>query len=363
MARGRRVPPGAGAAGHGGDGTFRGCRRSGCYPDARRRSGAPTTFFRSNPMPLARLPFWSRSRCALSIAALALPSLVLGLVGSACGSSEDGEAQSGTGGSSGQVGSGTGVGGNDADATVPDAQPDVTPPTYADLCGDGVCVPGPDDGCEDDDAVQRGTRPSGGEPGGDPSGATARGCHVVADDDGEPESVCVAVGEGPIDAPCQTAADCAAGAACIPTDGGSQTASGICRPYCCDDVEACAVGSFCAPRPLVGDADLTVPVCVAVTPCKLLDDDEPCPAGTTCSVVREDGTTSCVVPGSGGLCEPCPCAAGFVCAVHTGLCEKLCRTDGTGDDCGGGFCQGGSSDYPSGIGICVGGGDDDCSDP
>jgi hypothetical protein len=312
-------------------------------------------------MPLARLPFWSRLRCALAVGALALPSLALGLVGSACGASDAAEAQGGTGGSSGQVGSGTatGVGGNDADATVPDSQPDVTPPTYADLCGDGVCVPGPDDGCENDDSAQRGARPSGGEP----SGATARGCHVVADDDGEPESVCVAVGDGAIDAPCQTAADCAAGAACIPTEqAGNQTASGICRPYCCDDVEACDVGSFCAPRPQAEDADLEVPVCVAVTPCELLKEDA-CAPGLTCSVVREDGTTSCVEPGTGGLCQPCPCAAGFVCAVHTGLCEKLCRTDGTGDDCGGGFCQGGSSDYPSGIGVCVGGEDDACSDP
>src|SRR5688572_28922989 len=102
-------------------------------------------------MPLARLPFWSRSRCALAVGALAFPSLVLGLVGTACGTNDADEAQGGTGGSSGQAGSdtGTGVGGNDADATVPDAQPDVTPPTYADLCGDGVCVPGPDDGCQE----------------------------------------------------------------------------------------------------------------------------------------------------------------------------------------------------------------------
>lgn len=310
-----------------------------------------------------RTAFWSRSRCALTFVALVLPSLALGLVGSACGISENAEPQGATGGGSSAVGSGTGgVGGNDADATVPDAQPDVTPPTYADLCGDGVCVPGPDDGCDEAEAVDRGARPSGGEPSGEPSSATSRGCHVVADDDGEPEPVCVAVGEGIVDAPCQTGADCAAGAACIPTEqSGNQTASGICRPYCCEDVEACEVGSFCAPRPQAEDADLTVPVCVAVTPCELLKDD--CSAGLTCSVVREDGTTSCVEPGTGGLCEPCPCAAGFVCAVHTGLCEKLCRTDGTGDECGGGFCQGGSSDYPSGIGVCVGGDDEACSDP
>ena len=33
------------------------------------------------------------------------------------------------------------------------------------------------------------------------------------------------------------------------------------------------------------------------------------------------------------------------------------------DECGGGLCQGGSSGYPAGIGVCVGGPDDACSDP
>ncbi len=313
-------------------------------------------------MPSAPLPFWSRSRCALAAFAFVLPALTLGLAGGACAAQD--EAAQGAGGSSsgtGDVGSAAsvGVGGNDADATVPDAQPDVTPPTYADLCGDGPCAPGPGDGCEGESEA-RGAR---NEDEGPIQGATARGCHVVADDDGDPETVCVTVGEGEVDAPCQTGADCGPGTTCVPTEqSGNQTPAGICRPYCCDDVENCGDGSFCAPRPQIEDPDLDVPVCVAVTPCELLEDGS-CPVGTTCLVVREDGTTSCAQPGNGGLCEPCPCAAGFVCAIHTGLCEKLCRTDGTGDECGSGFCQGGSSDYPAGIGVCVAGDDDACSDP
>lgn len=314
-------------------------------------------------------PFWSRARVALAGLAFALPAGLLAVL-SSCSASDDGGSSSdvtaGTGGGGSTVSAATGGAGGDADATVPDAQPDVTPPTYEDLCGEGPCVPGPDDGCSPSLDGSAAIPPPGA---GDLAHRNARrdldvlGCQVVADDEGEPTSACLPTGTGAIDAPCQGSIDCERGAACVPTEGTrNQTAAGICRPYCCGDLEECGEGSFCAPRALVEDPDLDVPVCVAVTPCELLEDGS-CPIGTTCAVVRADGTTSCAAPGDGELCEPCPCAAGYVCAVHTGLCQKLCRTDGSEDECGGGLCQGGSSGYPAGIGVCVGGPDDACSDP
>lgn len=296
-----------------------------------------------------------RLRLALAPAAFVAPALLLAVLGPACSVTDAGSSgdMGSEGGGSG-VPTTSGMGGGGADATVPDAQPDVTPPTYADLCGEGDCVPGAeDDGC----FLGVGGSNEGGE-----REVELLGCRVEADDDGEPVSACAPAGAGPIDAPCQRSGDCRPGSACVPTEPSeNQTSAGICRPYCCGSLELCAPGSFCAPRPLLDDADLDVPVCVAATPCELLEDGS-CPPGTTCAVVRADGTTSCAKPGGGELCEPCPCAAGYVCSVHTGLCQKLCRTDGAEDECGGGLCQGGSSDYPAGIGVCVGGAEEACSD-
>ncbi len=269
--------------------------------------------------------------------ALALPALSLQLFVSACANADSG-LEGGSGGSSdvtAPIGS-TGVGGVDSDATVPDGQPDVTQPTFAELCGEGECVPGTPDTCE-------------------MAGFAPQGCRIVADEDGDPLPKCADAGEGEIDAPCQTGADCVPGHACVPTEGSdNDNYSGVCRPYCCGEVESCPSvpsQSFCAPRPLIGE-DLKVPVCVPVAPCELLADGA-CPDGTTCGVVRTDGTTSCVVPGTGTLCEACPCAEGLVCAQHTNLCQKLCHTQGTEGECGAGFCQGGSAEYPAGIGVCV----------
>ncbi len=98
----------------------------------------------------------------------------------------------------------------------------------------------------------------------------------------------------------------------------------------------------------------TIPVCTPTTPCAVLMKMGTCPNGEVCTIVRADGTTSCVTKGDGTLCQPCPCDDGYVCSA-TGICQKLCHTAET-DECGtGSTCQGGSSKYPQGIGICVGG--------
>lgn len=299
----------------------------------------PPSASRCPPAPRRR--FWTPARTAIVSLALALPAASLQLFVGACAAASDG-AESAAGGGSDvttPVGS-TGVGGVDSDATVPDGQPDVTQPTFAELCGEGECTPGEDDDCE-------------------MSGFVPQGCQIAADEDGEPVPECGDAGEGEIDAPCQTGRDCVPGDACVPTEGGdNDNYSGVCRPYCCGDVESCpsepADGgpSFCAPRPLIGE-DLEVPVCVPVAPCELLAEGA-CPDGTTCGVVRTDGTTSCVEPGPGTLCEACPCAEGLVCAQHANVCQKLCHI-GNQEECGSGVCQGGSSEYPAGIGVCVSG--------
>ena len=73
-----------------------------------------------------------------------------------------------------------------------------------------------------------------------------------------------------------------------------------------------------------------------------------------CTIVRNDGTTSCVTPGTGKRGAKCPCAGGYVCAPATNSCVKLCRIGNDAADCeGGGACQGGVMVYPEGFGVCV----------
>jgi len=135
-------------------------------------------------------------------------------------------------------------------------------------------------------------------------------------------------------------------------------APGVCRPYCCGDLEACPSDTYCAPTEIAeGDVAATVdpppiPVCVPAVNCTLLDDTS-CPPEQTCTIVRQDGTTSCINPGSGKLADPCPCAAGFVCSTAINECKQLCHIGAT-DECPDGFsCQGGADNYPDGFGICV----------
>lgn len=164
------------------------------------------------------------------------------------------------------------------------------------------------------------------------------GDHATAD--------CGLAGSAGADDPCTTAADCKAGLGC-----GATTITGICRPYCCGDPELCPTKTYCTPTAMA-EADVDVPLCVPVKPCDLLGDSNVCGDGEACTIVRADGTTSCVVPGTGTEGEACPCAAGHVCSNVTGTCLKLCHLDG--DECGPtGTCQGGTLPYPDNIGFCV----------
>jgi len=245
---------------------------------------------------------------------------------------------------------------------------------FSELCGVGPCMPG---GLAEECVLSSGGGGSGGDgSGGDGSGggggAGAGGgtntgggggtetlfCQLVPSDDAAAPS-CAKAGEIEAEGPCQTAADCAPSFGCVLPDGA--TSGGLCRPYCCGDLELCPADTHCVPHPMIESPEIVVPVCTPVTPCELLK-DEVCGDGETCGVVRADGTTSCIaVEGEGELCDVCPCAPGFICGQLTGTCQKLCHTDGEyGDECSAGTCQGGAESYPSGFGVCVGGPADAC---
>jgi hypothetical protein len=173
---------------------------------------------------------------------------------------------------------------------------------------------------------------------------------------------CVAAGSGTANAPCFGAADCAPSFACV-TDGDA----GRCLPYCCNAQTTCAPGTYCAEQPLrralAGGSNTQaprVPVCVPADGCSL-EDQFPCPAGetcrcqgdTACMVVRSDGTTACIKPGSGQQGDACPCAWNHVCSSVTNTCVKICRTDAAKNDCGTQKCQA-SAELPPNFGVCVG---------
>jgi hypothetical protein len=143
--------------------------------------------------------------------------------------------------------------------------------------------------------------------------------------------------------------------------------AGRCLPYCCDQNSKCTSGTYCAEQPLrkgsgdVSNADQQrVPVCVPADACSL-DEQFPCPTGsecrckgdTACMIVRDDGTTTCLKPGTGLQGDACPCAWNHVCSSVTHQCIKICHTDPTKNDCGTQKCQA-SSELPQNFGVCVG---------
>ncbi len=243
----------------------------------------------------------------------------------------DGEA-----GRENNVPSGGGTGGTGGDITLPQPPPppDATS-SFTDLCGDGCMAGVSAIGC----SVPM-----------DPDGGPELSCQIVPTDNG-PSSQCLPPGTYDIDEPCTRASDCTQGLGCVVTGSGV----GACRPYCCGHVEACEAGTYCALAPMAEDVisavPMNIPVCIPATACTLLDDVS-CPEGQTCTLVRLDGTTSCVTPGPGLIDDSCPCAPGHVCVKATNKCVALCHTGGS--DCPDGmFCQGGADAFPDGIGSCV----------
>jgi hypothetical protein len=159
----------------------------------------------------------------------------------------------------------------------------------------------------------------------DSAPAASIACRVRENGAMETAPSCGAAGEGVDGAMCATGADCAPGFDCV--------GEGVCRQYCCaSECEGKSNGmkTFCDILPL-HEATTLVPACVPVTPCKLLDQMS-CDATKTCSIVRDDGTTSCVATGAAGPGESCDsthCAAGLVCLGQAGArqCFQLCDTN------------------------------------
>ncbi|MBI4955809.1 MAG: hypothetical protein HY908_27570 [Myxococcales bacterium] len=211
------------------------------------------------------------------------------------------------------------------------------PVDYAELCGEG-CLPG--------------TGVSAPCGAGGAGGGVAVGDGVLAFDEAAAEvgGTCAEPGLGELGAPCLSTAYCGPGLAC---DDGS------CRPYCCGALEACPADTYCTPRP-VDSGDLPpnlspvpeVPLCVPVVHCELLSPSS-CPPDQSCTIVRLDGTTSCVDPGSHTAGQACPCAPDHYCAAALDTCFALCRTT-SNTDCPEGYtCQGGTLPFPEGFGMCV----------
>ncbi|HHH29636.1 MAG TPA: hypothetical protein ENK57_14995 [Polyangiaceae bacterium] len=256
-----------------------------------------------------------------------------------------GPTSSGTGGDGGiDPGEDAGI-----DVEVGMGGSDDTSFNYTELCGEGclpetgepstpMCTPDPPG-----TGGGGGTSDGGGEP-------AVYDCQLTFNG-GDVEGVCTETGTIAAGDSCLESSDCAPGHACV--------ADNSCRPYCCGDVEACPAETYCALRdPVAADvpngvnAASPIPVCVDATNCTLLDPSS-CPEGQTCTIVRVDGTTSCVVPGAGLAGDPCKCAADHVCNTKKNECFKLCKL-GDADDCPPThICQAGGAIYPQDFGICV----------
>jgi hypothetical protein len=172
-------------------------------------------------------------------------------------------------------------------------------------------------------------------------------------------TTCETAGTGMAGDPCMSAAECTPGYACVEQSGTAQ-----CRLYCCSDAESCPTSTYCAVRTkkeLVDSKEpLSVMVCIPSEACRF---DEPYPCDTTtnvcscadgraCGLVRSDGTTACVVPGTGTSGEACPCAAQHVCSEATQTCLKVCRLGEVGSCGDEGTCQA-STNLGSEWGVCV----------
>lgn len=187
-------------------------------------------------------------------------------------------------------------------------------------------------------------------------------CHVRRGETDPLVRRCEPAGAKASGEPCTSSSDCLPGLGCVGEEN-----LGRCRAFCCEGGSECGEGTFCAPRPLRDDAlpegePLSVPVCAAADNCSLgepypCDGTDPnagcvCKPGSACTVVRADGTTSCVPPGMGVAGQACPCAAGHICSQASGQCVRLCKLGASNATCGSGRCQA-PANFPEGYGVCV----------
>jgi hypothetical protein len=223
--------------------------------------------------------------------------------------------------------------------------------------GSPLCNASSSTGCYPDDPASAQTCNFGGDAGAgttDDDAGTPYACHVSPTSNASvgPVQVCTAAGSGRDGDACTNGGDCAAGFECI--------GAGTCRHYCCDPTACDGAHSFCDIQTIL-DApipDTRVPVCMPVSPCTLLNDDD-CPVNETCAVVKpSDGTTSCVPVGPqlvGQECETDHCAADLVCLgpLGTRKCYQLCETSGASVCPAGKTCGASAPEFQNpAVGIC-----------
>jgi hypothetical protein len=230
--------------------------------------------------------------------------------------------------------------------------------TTAKLCGEeqlcdpdiaAICTPLMGDAASDTtDTMQM----------GDASGSTAA-CRIIKKDNKSVAS-CAPAGKTLESQFCSSDDDCAPGLTCTGEPG-----LGRCFRFCChawDDPgsipDAGGGTHYCTPQPLAARPSEKVPVWVKLDNCTLLDDMLQCTEGKTCTVVTNDGRTSCVPAGTGrdyASCVTEACDRGYVClGTVDRQCRKLCKeTDPAGCPTGS-YCQRVPT-IPMGYGICSGG--------
>lgn len=300
-----------------------------------------------------------RSRTFLALGTVVLAATVAsasGVVATGCAADSDSEEVAGD-----AIGPYETSG--DTKVQVVDVGDDAKP--VVDLCGDerfcdpdvaAICAPLPTDAGSADASED------GGDGGGDGStvGSTLA-CRVVKRDN-RTVAACAPAGTVVESQFCASDDECAPGLACVGEPG-----LGRCLRFCCKTWkepepsptgDAGAATHYCSPQPLAARPSDRVPVWVKLDNCTLLDDELQCAKGTTCTVVTNDGRTTCVPAGSGrddALCDEEPCDRGYVClGTVERRCRKLCREAEAAGCPAGGYCQRVPT-IPAGYGICAGG--------
>jgi hypothetical protein len=189
---------------------------------------------------------------------------------------------------------------------------------------------------------------------------TSSACRVVKRDNRTIAS-CAPAGKTLESQFCKSDDDCAPGLACTGDPEGGRCFRFCCKAWTMPQLAPDAGGGthYCTPQPLAARPTEKVPVWVKLDNCTLLDDMLQCIAGHTCTVVTNDGRTSCVQAGTGrdyASCATEPCDRGYVCLGTTDRrCRKLCKESEGSTACpAGGYCQRVPT-IPDGFGICAGG--------
>ena len=244
----------------------------------------------------------------------------------ACGSASMGADGFGDGAYSGSGGNASDAGGATQFAPTGEDAGTGGSATFGNILCNGAagkCLPDGVDGTTSQCGAPM-TYPDSGTANGDADAATLS-CHVVAiaDDGGyEVAPTCTAAGTGQNGASCSASSDCASGFECVGHPG-------TCRKYCCDS--DCKDATFCDIQTETADSRVKVPVCEPVKSCTLLSSTNQCSVDETCTVVDENGTTSCVATGPalvGQSCDTVHCAADLVCLgdLNARKCYQLCNT-------------------------------------